>query len=98
MDSNAQLGFDTVEKLLQELENNILSVYTMMMATWNTCNLFNTNELDKGGQHTINHNEGDSDILSQMYEVPSLFKTLTDFEVGKIDLLASLDHPKLANV
>lgn len=98
MDSNAQLGFDIVEKLLQELENNILLVYTMMMAACNTCNLFNANELDKGGQHTINHNEGDIAILSQMYEVPTLFKTLTDFEAGKFDLLASLDHPKLANV
>jgi hypothetical protein len=96
VDSNAQLGFDTVEKMLQELEDNVLLVYTMVMAACNTCNLFNTSDLDKGGQHTINHNEGDTDILSQMYEVPSLFKTLTDFEIGKFDLLASLDHPELA--
>lgn len=62
------LGTNIGDETLQQLENNILLVYTMMMqlAVCNTHYLLNPNELEEGGQQTINHNKGVIHILTQM--------------------------------
>ena len=44
------------DEILQELEEDMLLIYTMMMATCNTHNLLNSNELEEGGQLIVDHN------------------------------------------
>lgn len=95
MDSEPSSRIDIDEEILQELVDNILLVYIVMMAACHIHNLFNANKLDEGGQPTSNHNEADTNILSHMREVPPLFKALTIFEVGELDLLASLICPTM---
>jgi hypothetical protein len=49
---------ETHDKILQNLEGDTLIIYMMMMVACNTHNLFHPNELEEGGQPTINHNYG----------------------------------------
>lgn len=74
LNSNGSLGMDMDDEILQELEEDILIFYTMMMASCNTHHLFNANELEEGGWTIVNHNEGVTDILSYMCEVFPLLK------------------------
>ena len=83
-------GTNMDDVILQELEEDILLMCTMMIATCNTYNLFNPNELEEGGQSTINPNVRVMDVFGHMREVPTLFKILTNFEVPKFDEFASL--------
>lgn len=95
VDSDDSSGTDTDGEILQELEEDILIVYTMMMVACNTHNMFNPNKFEEGGQTTVNHNVGVTDILSRMREVPVLFKVLTNFEVREFDELSSLVCPTI---
>ena len=65
-------------------------MHTMTMAACNTRSLFNPNELEEGDQTTVNHNVGVMDGLSQMRDVPTQFKVLTNCEIYEFDELASL--------
>ena len=49
MNSNDNHGIDTDGDILQQLEEDILVVYTMTMVACNTLNLFNMNKLEEGG-------------------------------------------------
>ena len=65
------------------------------MVVCNTHNYFNTNELDEGDEQAVDLDEGIIDILSQMCEVLPLFKSLTIFGVGELDLFDSLVCPTI---
>lgn len=60
------------DEVLQELEENISIVYTMMIVTCNIHNLFNPNKLEEGGQTTVNHNVGVTGVLNWMRDVSTL--------------------------
>jgi hypothetical protein len=70
---------------LQELEEDILMVYIIMMIV--ACNIHNTlnaNDLEEGSQTIVNHNVGVTDILSRTSKLLALFKVLTNFEVHEL--------------
>lgn len=48
VDSDEIFGTNTGDEILQELEEDILLRYTMMMAICDTHNLFNLNKLEEG--------------------------------------------------
>lgn len=58
VDYNDSSGTDMGDEILQELEEDILIVYKMMMVSCNAYHSFNANELEEGGQVIVNHNEG----------------------------------------
>ena len=89
-------GTNMDDVILQELEEEILLMCTMMMATCNTHNLFNPNELEESGQ-SVNPNVGVMNVFNHMREVSTLFKVLTNFEVPNFDEFASLVCPTICD-
>lgn len=92
LNSDGSSGMDMDDEIVQELEEDILIVYTMMMASCNTHHLSNANELEEGGWTTVNHNEGVTDILRCMREV---FHVEINCEVHMFDEFIFLVYPSI---
>lgn len=64
-DFDESFGTDIEDEIHKSWKKTFkLIVNTMMMATCNTHNMFNSNEMKEGGQTTANQNVGVMDILS----------------------------------
>lgn len=51
-DSDDSSRMDTDDEILQELQEDILIVYTIIMVSCNTPNMFDAKELEEGGQNS----------------------------------------------
>lgn len=85
VDSNDSSTMDTFNEILQELEEDILIVFTMSMIACNSHNLFNLNKLEEGTQQTFNHSMRIMHVLGRMHKVFALFKILSNFGVHEFD-------------
>ena len=97
MDSNDNLGTNTNDEILQELGEEILIIYTMIMVACKTHNMFNPKELEEGDQTIINHNVGVTNVLSWILKVSALVRVLTNFEIHKFDEFVSTFCPTIHN-
>lgn len=55
---DGKFRIDIDDKIMQNLEGDVLIIYIMMMVACNTHNLFHPNKLEEGGQTTGNHKPG----------------------------------------
>lgn len=80
--------FDTM--ILEVLEDGLMLMYTIMRVCSSTCDFFNPNKLEEGGQGTIDHKCGVCHQLGSMCKLSHPFKTLVDFIIGEFDELCTL--------
>jgi hypothetical protein len=59
--------------------------------------LLYTNELEEGGQESVNPNEGVHDVLGSMMSTPGLFKFLTNLSISEFAELCQLVYPTIVD-
>lgn len=81
MDSDMWLSSDdsSNDKIIEQLEDELMIIYTTMYVCTNIKDFFNSNEQEDGGQGVLDHNHRVHDILLHMKVIPQIFKTLTNF-------------------
>lgn len=95
MGSDEIFGMEMDDEILQELEEDILIVYIMMIVAYNTHKLFNPNELEDGGQNTINPQCGSYGRSQSDARHANIVQGLDYCKVYGFDELASLVCPTI---
>lgn len=85
---------DTDDELIEVLDKFVSICYIMMIATTSLCNQEKIpNDLEEGGNSSIDTNVGLHDIFHDMCALPLCFKTHTNFTLTKFEELCFLVVP-----
>ena len=73
------------------------AMFVVQLAMQSTMELLHTNELEEGGQESVNPNEGVRDVLASMMSTPALFKVLTNFSISEFAEFCQLVCPTIVD-
>jgi hypothetical protein len=82
-------------ELLDEIDVEQQVVVQATITCVNTWEFFTPTELEEGGEQFVDLNIGVQDVLMTMWDTPSLFKSLTNFNMTEFEELAQLVVPTI---